>query len=149
MAQLLLDNIQFVWLGIAVILFIIEAATVNLATIWFALGALISMILAFLNLPIAWQILLFLLVSSILLIFTRPVAVKKLKIGSVKTNAESLIGQSGIVTETITMDDKGLVKIKGQIWSSLSTDNNPIEKETRVIIERIEGVTLFVKTEGV
>ena len=147
MAQFLLENIQFVWLGIAVILFIIEAATINLATIWFALGALISMVLAFLNLPIVWQILLFLIVSSILLIFTRPVAVKKLKIGSVKTNAESLIGESGIVIENITKDDRGQVKVKGQVWSALSVDSQPIEKDIRVVIDRIEGVTLFVKTE--
>ncbi|MDC7228014.1 MAG: NfeD family protein [Spirochaetales bacterium] len=147
MAQILLDNIQFVWLGIAVILFIIEAATVNLATIWFALGALISMVLAFLDLPIPWQLLIFLIVSSILLIFTRPVLVKKLKVGSIKTNAESLVGDSGVVTEEITKDTRGQVKVRGQIWSALSTDGGLIEKKTRVLIEKIEGVTLYVKPE--
>ncbi|MBI9108645.1 MAG: hypothetical protein JEZ04_18010 [Spirochaetales bacterium] len=54
MALVLLNNMQFVWLGVAVVFLLIEAATMGLTTIWFALGALISMVLAFLNLPLAW-----------------------------------------------------------------------------------------------
>ena len=132
---------------IAVILIIIEASTMGLTTIWFALGALISMVLAFLNLPIVWQILLFLVVSAILLIFTRPVAVKKLKIGSVKTNSDNIPGQRGRVTQDIKEDEKGLVKINGQIWSATEVNGKAVAKDTYVIIEKIEGVTLYVRAE--
>ena len=147
----LLEYQPFVWLGIAVILIIIEAATVNLATVWFALGALVSMVLAFLDLPLVWQILLFLIISSVLLIFTRPVAVKKLKIGSVKTNAESIVGSTALTMSEITADDKGQVKINGQIWTAAPAAEEPIPAETKVLIEKIEGVTLYVSriNEGV
>ena len=146
MELILLNNMQFVWLGIAVILFIIEGATMGLTTIWFALGALISMVLAFLNLPLVWQILLFLIVSSVLLIFTRPVAINKLKIGSIKTNAESLVGQRGLVVKEITPDEKGQVKIKGQIWTAAASDDTGIAVNSNVVIDKIEGVTLFVRS---
>jgi membrane protein implicated in regulation of membrane protease activity len=138
---------QFVWLGVAVILFMIEAATMSLTTIWFALGALISMVLAFLNLPLAWQILLFLIVSSILLIFTRPVAVDKLKIGKIKTNVESLVGQPGWVIKDISPEEKGQAKVAGQIWTAAAADGGSIAEDEKVIIEKIEGVTLYVRRE--
>lgn len=147
MELILLNNMQFVWLGIAVILFIIEAATMGLTTIWFALGALISMVLAFLNLPLAWQILLFLIVSSILLLFTRPVAINKLKIGKTKTNAESLVGQPAWVVQEITPEQKGQAKVAGQTWTAAAADGGSIAVDEKVIIERIEGVTLYLKED--
>jgi membrane protein implicated in regulation of membrane protease activity len=147
MELILLNNMQFVWLGIAVIMFIIEAATMGLTTIWFALGALISMVLAFLNLPLVWQILLFLIASSILLIFTRPVAVDKLKIGSIKTNADSLVGRKALVVKEISADEKGQVKINGQIWTAAASDGGSIKENSTVLIEKIEGVTLFVRSK--
>ncbi len=143
--QFIMDYIQFVWLGLAVILIIIEAATFNLTTIWFALGALISMVLAFIKMPISWQILLFLIISSILLFFTRPVAVKKLKIGSVKTNSEGLIGQTALVTAEMGPNSKGQAKIKGQIWTASPVDDETIDEGTEVVVEKIEGVTLQVR----
>lgn len=144
MQLVLLNNIPFVWLGIAILFIIIEALSINLATIWFALGALISMVLAFLDIPLAWQILIFLVISSVLLAFTRPVLVRKLKLGSVKTNADSLIGQTGLVTHKITNDKKGQVRVKGQTWTAASSNAKNIPANSRVIIDNIEGVTLYV-----
>ncbi|MBI9108968.1 MAG: NfeD family protein [Spirochaetales bacterium] len=94
-----------------------------------------------------WQILLFLIVSSILLIFTRPVAVDKLKIGKIKTNAESLVGQPAWVIKKITPEDKGQIKISGQIWTAAAVDDAVIAEDEKVIIEKIEGVTLYVRRE--
>lgn len=147
MPLILLNNLPFVWLGLAVILVIIEGMTMGLTTIWFALGALISMLLAFFHIPIPWQILIFLVISGILLVFTRPVAVKKLKIGGVKTNSEGLIGKSCTVTEAIPENENGGVKINGQHWRAASVKGTSITEGTRVIIEKIEGVTLYVSPE--
>ena len=145
--MILLNNMQFVWLGAAVVFIIIEALTMGLTTIWFALGALISMVLAFLNLPLAWQILLFLIVSSILLLFTRPVAVDKLKIGKIKTNAESLVGLQGFIVKAISAEEKGQVKVRGQIWTAAAAEDEELQENEKVIVEKIEGVTLYVRSD--
>ena len=147
MPLFLLNNLPFVWLGLAVVLVIIEGMTMGLTTIWFALGALVSMLLAFFRIPIPWQILIFLIISGILLIFTRPVAIKKLKIGKTKTNSESLIGQYCTVTKTITTDEKGETRINGQYWRAASVSGDTIQEGSRVVIEKIEGVTLYVAPE--
>ncbi len=147
MPLFLLNNLPFVWLGLAIILVIIEGLTMGLTTIWFAMGALISMLLAFFHIPIPWQVLIFLVLSGVLLIFTRPVAIKKLKIGGVKTNSEGLIGESGVVTETIPKDEKGRAKVHGQNWSAASLTGDTIPEKTRIIIDKIEGVTLYVTPE--
>ena len=145
MELILLNNMQFVWLGVVVLMLLIEAATLGLTTIWFALGALISMVLAFLNLPLAWQILLFLVISSVLLLFTRKVAVEKLKIGKTKTNAESIIGKSGFVVAPVTEEQKGQVKIEGQVWTAASSEGAELQIDEKITVEKIEGVTLYVR----
>ena len=143
----LLNNLPFVWLAVAVVMVIIEALTMGLATIWFALAALISMVLAFFHIPPVWQILIFLVISAILIIFTRPVAVKKLQVGKIKTNAESLIGGKGRVTAPISADQKGQVQEAGQIWTATASDGGDIAEGVHVRIERIEGVTLHVSVD--
>ena len=97
-----------------------------------------------LPIPFLWQILLFLIISSVLLIFTRPVVVKKLKVGGEKTNTDSLIGEKAFVIKTITEFEKGLVKIHGMEWSARSVDGKCLAKDSTCIVERIEGVTLVV-----
>jgi len=92
------------------------------------------------------QIVVFLLVSIACLILTRPIAVEKLKIGKVKTNLDSLIGETGVVETTINnVNSEGYVKLKGQIWSARSTDDEVIEKDELVVVEEIKGVKLIVK----
>ena len=77
----ILEYLPWFWLFLVILFTAIEVATFGLATIWFALGALVMLFLSPLPIPFLWQILLFLIISSVLLIFTRPVAVKKLKVG--------------------------------------------------------------------
>ena len=97
-----------------------------------------------LPIPFLWQILLFLIISSVLLIFTRPVAVKKLKVGREKTNTDSLIGEKALVIKDITEFEKGLVKLHGMEWSARSVGGSAIAKNATCRVERIEGVTLVV-----
>ena len=81
------------WLGILAILLVIEAITVGLTTVWFAGGALVACIASWLGGGIVVQLLLFFGVSVVLLIFTRPLAVRYMNKGVEKTNAESLLGK--------------------------------------------------------
>lgn len=143
--------VKYVWIIVATLSVIIEAATAGLATIWFAIGAVIAWIVQLLGFSQTTQIVVFLLSSTALLVITRPFVKKYLKIGSIRTNADKNIGEKGIVIETIdNINNKGQVRIGGQIWSAKSVDGSIIEKDTIVIIEEIKGVKLFVsrKTES-
>ena len=134
-----------VWAVLIVVFTLIEAGTMGLTSIWFAVGSLASLIAAVMNFGIVIQIVVFLIVATILLIYTRPIAKKVLKIGSHKTNVDALIGTIGFVTKIITPHENGLVKVKGQIWSAKSVDGETIDVDKNVEIIAIEGVKLIVK----
>ena len=89
------------WLGILAILLVIEAITVGLTTVWFAGGALVACITSWLGGGIVVQLLLFFGVSVVLLIFTRPLAVRYMNKGVEKTNAESLLGKRAVVIQPV------------------------------------------------
>ena len=91
----------FYWLIALAVLLVIEIITLGLTTIWFAGGALVAFVLALFNVPLLVQITVFLVVSILLLLFTRPVVEKRLNESRVKTNVNSMIGKEGRVTETI------------------------------------------------
>ncbi len=140
-----MDNVYvYTWLGLMLVLIAIEAATVSLTTIWLAAGSLVAFLLALFDVTLWIQITVFLAISALMLIFTRPVAVKYLKVGTHKTNTDALIGAKGIVVMDITEYATGQVKLKGQIWSAISKTGNPILKDTEVVVEAIEGVKLIV-----
>ena len=136
-----------IWLVILIVLLVIEVITLGLSTIWFAGGALAAFIAALLGENVAVQVVLFLAVSIILLIFTRPVVMRMLNKHKTATNAESLIGEQAIVTQTINnLMGRGEVFINGLEWMARSQqDNDTIEKDTVVRILRIDGVKLIVE----
>lgn len=139
------------WLILFVILLVIEILTMGLTTVWFAGGALVAFILAFVGFGLPVQIIVFLLVSIGLLVLTRPIAMKFFNQERQKTNAESLIGQKAIVLETIdTLHGTGRAEVNGMEWSA-KTDNPEkiIELGEVVVIEGIQGVKLIVKKEEV
>ena len=139
-----------VWLILLVVLIIIEIITLGLSTIWFAGGALVAFIAALCHAPVPLQVVLFLIVSILLLVFTRPLAVKYLNKNRVRTNVESLIGKKAVVTETIdNILSKGHVTVNGLSWMARSREEEKIiEKDEVVRIIRVEGVKLIVEEEG-
>lgn len=142
-----------VWLGLLVILLGLEAATLGLTTIWFAGGALAAFIFSLAGAELLTQMILFCIVSVVLLIFTRPAAVRWLNKDRVKTNAESLIGAAAIVIEPIdNLAGSGQVQVRGQIWTARTEDTDQsaasvIETGKTVKIQKISGVKLIVKEE--
>ena len=145
MIELILQNLSWFWLIIAVVLTIIEVVTLGLTTIWFALGALVMIFLSFTPIPFAVQILIWLLISSALLYFTRPYAIRKLKVGREKTNADSLLGKKALVVKKITKFEKGEIKVNGIIWGAKTDTEEDLEKDSECEIVKIEGVTAVVK----
>jgi len=138
-------SIRWVWVALTVLFAVIEVFTFGLTTVWFAIAALVMVFLSFLPIPLVVQVLIFLAISAVLLFFTRPIAVKKLKIGKEKTNVDSLIGKCALVTKKITEFDSGEVKINGLIWTARTEDGSTLTEGSKCEIERIEGVHAIVK----
>jgi membrane protein implicated in regulation of membrane protease activity len=137
-----------IWILIAVIFAVIEGFTMGLTTIWFTVGGVAACIVALLGGPLLLQIAIFLIVSVILLYFTRPLAEKRLKIGHEKNNIDQMIGKTCLVTGTIQPYHTGQAKVNGMVWTAAVKDNTEtIEKGQLVRIVGIEGVKLIVERE--
>ena len=142
-----MTGMMFFWAVLVIAAIAIEAATMGLTSIWFAGGGLVALIVAALKGPIVLQIILFFVVSLVLLIFTRPVAVKYFNKDRVKTNSESMIGSKGIVTGEIdNLKATGQVTVGGQEWTARShAPESKIETGVIVKILAIDGVKLIVE----
>lgn len=140
-------NLTTIWLIVFVACIVIEIITMGLTTIWFAGGALIAAVGAAFGAPIWLQIVLFVLVSLVLLYFTRPIAVKYFNKDRVKTNAESLVGKQAIVISEIdNLQGIGQVTVSGQEWTARTVDEGvTLPVGSVVIIRGINGVKLMVE----
>ena len=136
------------WLAVFVLLIVIELATMGLTTIWFAGGAVAGFIASMLGANVVIQAVVFFVVSIVLLIFTRPFAVRYINSNKTKTNIDGLIGQEALVLEEINnIRETGCARLEGKEWTARSVDDTVIPADTVVIVERIEGVKLIVKTK--
>ena len=136
----------FIWIGFAVIMAVCEAATTQLVSVWFVVGAVCAALATLFTGSIAIQSVVFVSVSLISLIVTKPL-VNKIKKSSkkVNTNSDRLIGRTGVVLHDIESPlSIGQVKVLGEIWSARS-DLAPIEKDKKIKVLAIEGVKLVVE----
>ena len=140
-------NMTVAWLVILVILIVIELITMGLTTIWFAGGALAAALISIPGTPLALQILIFLIVSGLLLYFTRPVAVKYFNRDRIRTNVESMIGRQAIVISEINnLEGIGQVNTGGMEWSARSSYHNVVlPAGTVVTVLGVDGVKLIVE----
>ena len=136
-------DLWIMWLITIIVLSFLEAATVNLVSVWFILSALISLILSFFDISFFIQFAVFVIVGIFLMITTKPVLQKWIKPREVKTNLDRVIGMTGVVTEEITKNSIGEIKVDGKKWSAFSTKKIPVGEN--VIVESIDGVKLKVK----
>ena len=137
---------EVLWLVLLIVFAVLEASTVSLVSIWFMGGALTALIAALCGAEIWLQIILFFVVSIALLLCLRPLSKKLLKKRKIATNADSNIGKTAVVTETIdNLRGTGAVKISGVEWSARSVDDSVLEKDAVVRILRIEGVKVCVE----
>ncbi len=133
------------WLIIFAVLLVIELLTTGLTTIWFAGGALVSAAFAVFHAPLWLQGAVFIVVSVLLLVFTRPIAVKYFNKKRTRTNVESYIGQQAIVIADIeNVKGFGQVKLGSMDWSAKSFDGSNIRIGTVVEVKEVEGVKLVV-----
>ena len=135
------------WIILIVALVVIEAVTVQLVTIWFAVGAVGGLIACAFDLDIWLQVLIFVAVSAITLVATRPLIKRFTNTIKEPTNADRYIGQTAVVTEPIdNIHGKGAVSVGGLEWTARTSDGSSVEKDQLVTIEKIEGAKLIVRS---
>lgn len=157
LANILLYSDSFFWFFLFVLFLVIELFTLNLITIWFSAGALVSSITSLIKItssdgakrislisPI-WQMILFLATSVLLFLFFYPRLKKFVNNSKFKTNVEAMDGKVGHVVKAIGTDEMGQIKIDGQIWSAISQDNKPISVGDEIVVVEIQGVKAIVK----
>ena len=136
----------FVWLGALIVFAVIEAVTINLVSIWFAVGSLAALISALCGAGIWLQAVLFVVVSAVVLFAVRPLAKKYLNPKRRATNADRVLNMTGVVTEEINnLSAVGTVSVGGKLWSARSSSGEAIPAGTIVQPIRIEGVKLIVE----
>ena len=143
--MILLEGMVFIWLFVIVAAIVLEASTVSLVSIWFIPSACVSMILALCNVKVWIQLIVFFALFFLLMLILKPVFKKNMGIKIVPTNADTLIGMQAVVTEQIdNLNSKGQVKVRGQVWTARSADENIIYDAGEVVtVLAIEGVKLI------
>jgi len=140
-----------VWIVVLAAAVVIEIISLGLTSIWFAGGALSALIVAILGGPLWLQIICFVIISVLLLLFTRPIAVKYFNKDREKTNVDSIVGKQGIVqTEINNLKGTGVVSIAGMEWSAKSSDDTVILPQGTVVeVVEVSGVKVICKPEAV
>lgn len=143
----MLDNYMlYVWLGVFVVALIVEGVTTELVSIWFAVGALVALPFGFIK-EFWVSIIVFVLVSTIALIFTRPIVKRITQRKERKTNVDDIIGKKLKTITDITKFDAGEVKLNGIIYTAIlkDDDDKTISKDRIVEVVSIKGNRLVVK----
>lgn len=137
----------FFWFGAIVVFAILEMASTQLISIWLAFGAIGALIAQMLGATVLVQWIVFVILSALLLVCTRPLTTKLLVKKITRTNSDKLIGKEAVVTEEIVnLQAKGAVKIDGKTWTARSVkEDTVISQGSIVLVREIEGVKLLVE----
>jgi Membrane protein implicated in regulation of membrane protease activity len=138
-------TLLIVWLIAVIVFAVAEIVTIQLVAIWFAVGAVCSMVACSFGAPFWVQLLVFGVVSLILLLLTRPLVKRFIKVKHERTNADRLIGRTALVTQRISNpESRGTVTISGVTWTARSADGAEIAEGEKAVIRQIEGSKLIV-----
>ncbi|MBN2697024.1 MAG: NfeD family protein [Bacilli bacterium] len=133
-----------IWFGLIIFAGVIEAATMDLTSIWFAAGSFVALIVAiFFGEEIIIQAIVFIVVSTLLLLGLRPLFKEYIRKNEIKTNADKLIGKTATCLKAIKDGERGEVKIDGKIWTAVANEDISVEEKVEVLA--IDGVKLVVK----
>ena len=137
---------MWIWLGVMVISLIIELCTMEVVSIWFTFGAIIPFVLEVLGVALEWQLVAFVILSSILIASLRKITKNFLLRNSEgKTNLETIIGKKYKLIESISTESNGAIKINGVIWTAMCEDDKTINAGEFVEVVKISGNKIIVK----
>ena len=141
-----MDFMWIIWLAVFVLALLIEAIGPEIVSVWFAGGALVSLIISFIP-GVEWwiQVIVFAVVSAALLVFIRPFLAKALKRETVNSNADTMVGKKGVIVAKVKETESGEVSIDGVIWTAIATkDGSVIENDSLVKVMAVSGNKLIV-----
>lgn len=134
------------WLIVFVVFAALELVSLGMTCIWFAIGALAACVASLFTSNWIIQALIFIVVTVLVLILLRPIAIKHINGKAEKTNVESMEGKVGkVISDIDNINAKGMVKIDGMEWTARSQQNDVIEEGTLVKVVAVEGVKVIVK----
>ena len=133
----------WIWLGIIIVLTLLELATVNLVTVWYIASAIISLVLSIFIDSFFIQFLVFVIIGTIFLVTTRDYLIKLIGEKNEKTNLDRVIGMEGVVTEEISRNKPGEVKVDGKRWTAISSKKIKVDSIVKIL--EIDGVKLKVE----
>ncbi|MCI9273511.1 MAG: NfeD family protein [Clostridiales bacterium] len=143
-----MDPMPYIWLAVIIVMAIVEAVTTQLVSIWFVLGGIVALIVSLFGVTLPVQLIVFVLVSTMALLITRPFVKKHMGFKKEDTNAGRYVGKVGKVIVEINNElGVGQVNVSGSIWTARAIDNSVIPLGANVTVESIEGVKLLVKAE--
>ena len=140
-----MENVWMIWIAFGLVCLIIEIFTPGFFFMSIGVGAIITGLFSLLNISLPVQILIFIIVTFIIFLFMRKFSKKIMSDTSLETNIFALKGKTGIVTKDINPNERGYVKIGGEQWSAISSDNLQISVNTLIIVDSVEGNKLIVK----
>ncbi len=135
-----------IWLIASAIMFLLEIFTISFLLFFPALGAFLAFLCAIFGASMQVQVIVFVVSSLLLIAFIRPIVTKFFKTKNVAMNSSSVIGKNALVIKPIdNLHGKGQVKVAGEVWSAVSSNDEEIEEGSTVVVLKIEGVRLIVK----
>ena len=132
-----------IWLILFIVFLIIEVLTINLVTIWFAIGSLAAFISTYFTDSLIIQCIVFVIFTALTLLITKPVLNKFRIIRNEGLNYDRIIGKIGVVTKKVSKQESGRVKVDGKDWMAISDKEIEVNKEVEIL--KIDGVKLIVK----
>lgn len=139
-------SLTAVWLLLCALCLIAEIFTISFLLFFPGVGAFLAFLTSLVTDSFGIQLAVFILSTMLMIIFIRPLISKLFKSKELKTNSNSLIGKTGLVLRDIEGTNiVGQVKVAGEIWSAVCDEKSSIKKDSKIIVEAIEGVKLIVK----
>ena len=140
------NSTVIIWMLVIIASVAIEAMTLDLSALWFAVGGVAALLLASFGAKLMPQLIVFTITSALLLLLVRPAARKFLKPKGARTNADRIIGEEAIVTAAINNTAaQGEIRLLGQYWSARSADGSLIPQDAKVRVLEIVGVKAIVE----
>ena len=141
-----MDSRTLFWLIFAIAMAVLEGVTVQLVSVWFAVGGLAACITSLFTDSLIIEVIVFVVVSATALAVTRPLVKKLKQRGSQPTNADRFVGKTGVVITAVDNSiPQGMVKVDNEKWTARSVSGEPIEEGATVTVTAIEGVKLMVE----
>ena len=134
------------WLILCGLFLVAEIFTVGFLLFFPGMGAFFAFLAGLLGANFTVQCIIFFVSSALMILFIRPLVTKLFKTKDVAMNSNAIIGKNGIVLKEIKGTDQvGQVKVAGEVWSAIASDDSKLEKDSKITVLAIDGVKLIVE----